>query len=180
MKKSALLIMDVQPGVVDRLKDKEVYLGKVRAAVSAAHKQHVPVIYVVVGFREGFPEVSANNKSFSNLDESMRMAMVNPSPSIVPANGDLVVIKHRVSAFSGSDLEILLRSQGIQHLVLAGIATGGVVLSTVREAADKDFQLTVLSDICADFDEEVHSLLLNKLFLRQADVMTSLEWAETL
>src|SRR5665213_3076861 len=115
MKKPALLIMDVQPGVVDRLKDKEVYLDKVRVAVSAAHKQHVPVIYVVVGFRDGFPEISANNKSFSNLDESMRMAMVDPSPSIAPATGDHVVIKHRVSAFSGSDLDMLLRSQDIQH-----------------------------------------------------------------
>lgn len=179
MKKSALLIMDVQPGVVDRLKDKETYLDKVRVAVSAAHKKHVPVIYVVVGFRDDFPEVSPNNKSFSNLNESMQKAMVDPSPSIAPDKGDLIVTKHRVSAFSGSDLEMLLRSLGIQHLILAGIATSGVVLSTVREAADKDFQLTVLSDICADFDEEVHSLLINKLFPRQADVMTSLKWTGT-
>jgi nicotinamidase-related amidase len=180
MTKSALLIMDVQPGIVDRLNDKEAYLDKVAVAVSAAHKAHVPVIYVVVGFLDRFPEVSTNNKSFSNLDESMRMAMVDPSPSIAPAKGDRVVIKHRVSAFSGSDLEKLLRSSDIQHLILAGIATSGVVLSTVREAADKDFQLTVLSDICADYDEEVHSLLINKLFPRQADVMTSLQWAGTL
>lgn len=180
MKKSALLIMDVQPGIVDRLEDKEAYLDKVQRAVSAAHKRRIAVIYVVVGFRDGFPEISANNKSFSTIQESMRMAMVNPSPSITPTKDDHVVIKHRVSAFSGSDLDMLLRSQEIQHLVLAGIATSGVVLSTVREAADKDYQLTILSDICADVDKEVHNLLLNKLFPRQADVVTSLEWAKTL
>lgn len=180
MKKSALLIMDVQTGVVDRLTDKEAYLDKIRAAVSAAHEQHVQVIYVVIGFRDGFPEVNVNNKSFSTLKETMRTAVINPSPAITPVESDWVVIKHRVSAFSGSDLEMLLRSQGIQHLVLAGISTSGVVLSTVREASDKDFQLTVLSDICADLDEEVNSLLLNKLFPRQAEVMTSLEWAKNL
>jgi nicotinamidase-related amidase len=50
------------------------------------------------------------------------------------------------------------------------------VLSTVREAADKDYRLTVLSDLCADSDPEVHSMLINKVFPRQADVMTSEEW----
>ncbi len=172
--------MDVQNGAIDRLPNKEVYLNKAQAAISAAHDQHIQVIYVLIGFRDGFPEISANNRSFSNLNETMRTAVTNPTPAITPADDDLIVIKHRVSAFSGSDLEMLLRSQGIQHLILGGIATSGVVLSTVREAADKDFQLTVLSDICADLDEEVQSLLINKLFPRQAEVMTSLEWANSL
>jgi len=62
-------------------------------------------------------------------------------------------------------------------MVLAGIATSGVVLSTLREAADKDYRITVLSDGCADADEEVHRVLTTKVFLRQADVMTVDEWA---
>jgi nicotinamidase-related amidase len=75
-----------------------------------------------------------------------------------------------------SDLEVVLRSCGIQHLILSGIATGGVVLSTLREAADKDYKITVLSDCCADRDEEVHRVLTTKVFPRQADVITSKEW----
>ncbi len=63
--------------------------------------------------------------------------------------------------------------------MLAGIATSGVVLSTLREAADKDYQLTVLSDLCADFDAQVHSVLLEKVFPRQADVMTADQWLGT-
>ncbi len=85
---------------------------------------------------------------------------------------EVVVTKRRVSAFSGSDLEVVLRAQGIQHLVLTGIATSGVVLSTLREAADKDYRLTVLADCCADGDEEVHRVLTTKVFPRQADVLT--------
>lgn len=61
-------------------------------------------------------------------------------------------------------------------MILTGIATSGVVLSTLREAADKDYQLTVLSDCCADADEEVHQILINKIFSRQADVMTINQW----
>ncbi|VVB94389.1 Peroxyureidoacrylate/ureidoacrylate amidohydrolase RutB [uncultured archaeon] len=94
----------------------------------------------------------------------MASSMINPHPAITPEGDDVVVVKRRVSAFSGSDLEIILRAKNIRHLVLAGIATSGVVLSTIREAADKDFQLTVLSDLCADTDPEVHSVLINKVF----------------
>jgi nicotinamidase-related amidase len=64
--------------------------------------------------------------------------------------------------------------------VLTGIATSGVVLSTTREAADKDYQLTILSDLCADFDAEVHAVLLKKVFPRQATVKTSEEWINTM
>lgn len=97
-------------------------------------------------------------------------------PAVVPLESDIVVTKRRVSAFTGSDLEVVLRAQGIQHLVLTGIATSGVVLSTVREAADKDYQLTVLSDCCADGDEEVHQVLTKKVFPRQAAVESLEEW----
>jgi nicotinamidase-related amidase len=60
--------------------------------------------------------------------------------------------------------------------VLTGISTSGVVLSTLREAADKDYQITVLSDCCGDIDDEVHRVLTTKIFPRQADVLTVQEW----
>jgi nicotinamidase-related amidase len=88
----------------------------------------------------------------------------------------MVITKRRVSAFTGSDLEVVLRGQGIQHLVLTGIATSGVVLSTLREAADKDFQLSVIADCCADADEEVHRVLTSKVFPRQAEVINLDQW----
>jgi nicotinamidase-related amidase len=66
-------------------------------------------------------------------------------------------------------------SSAIQHLVLTGLSTGGVVLSTLREAVDKDYRLTVLADCCADADEEVHRVLTTKIFPRHADVFTGSE-----
>ena len=89
----------------------------------------------------------------------------------------MTVTKRRVSAFAGSDLDVILRAGGITHLVLAGIATSGVVLSTLRQAADLDYQLTVLSDGCLDADAEVHRVLTEKIFPRQAGVVTIEEWA---
>jgi nicotinamidase-related amidase len=94
--------------------------------------------------------------------------------------GELLVTKRRVSAFAGSDLDVVLRTKGIDALVLSGIATSGVVLSTLREAADLDFDLTVLSDGCADADPEVHRVLTEKVFVRQANVLTTQEWIKQL
>jgi nicotinamidase-related amidase len=83
-----------------------------------------------------------------------------------------------VSAFSGSDLDVVLRSLGVDSLVLSGIATSGVVLSTLRQAADLDYRLTVLTDGCTDRDPEVHRVLMEKVFPRQASVVSVAEWAD--
>ena len=181
---TALLVMDVQGATVKMLKDSTQFLNTIVKAIQTACDNSIPVIYVVVGFRKGFPEVSANNKSFTQLKNGAmgldtKEAARIPD-SIAPQTGDIVITKKRVSAFTGSDLEVVLRSQGIRHLVLTGIATSGVVLSTLREAADKDYQITVLQDCCADRDEEVHRVLTTKIFPRQADVMDSQDWNPTI
>jgi nicotinamidase-related amidase len=64
--------------------------------------------------------------------------------------------------------------------VLSRFATSGVVLSTLRQAADLDFSLTVLSDGCADADAELHRVLCEKLFPRQAQVLTVAAWASAI
>lgn len=84
-----------------------------------------------------------------------------------------MVRKTRVGAFSTTDLEQQLRARGVSTLVLAGLSTSGVVLSTVREAMDRDYQLVVLSDGCADRDLDTHSFLTTKLFPGRAQVITT-------
>jgi nicotinamidase-related amidase len=91
-----------------------------------------------------------------------------------------VITKKRVSAFAGSDLRLLLRSGDIDHLILTGIATSGVVLSTLCQAADLDYRLTVLEDGCYDPDPEIHRLLIAKVVPRQAEVTTIDDWTASL
>jgi nicotinamidase-related amidase len=93
-------------------------------------------------------------------------------PDIAPREDAVVVRKRRVSAFSGSDLGVLLSAHRTEHLLLCGISTSGVVLSTVRQAADLDYRLTVIEDCCVDSDEEVHAVLTCKVFARQAYVVS--------
>ena len=61
---------------------------------------------------------------------------------------------------------------GVTTLILAGLQTSGVVLSTVRDAADKDYRLILLSDCIHDPDEELHAVLMGQVFPRQADIIT--------
>ena len=178
---SALLIMDIQGPMVDGLANKEEYLQKIQLTIDAARTNNIPVIYVVVGFRPNLPEFNPRSKGLRALrDSGAADALVNPIPVLTLTQTDVVVTRCRVSAFTGSDLEIILRAKNINHLVLTGISTSGVVLSTLREAVDKDYILTVLSDLCADRDEEVHRVLTEKVFPRHADVLSSTQWLSTL
>jgi len=177
---TALLVMDVQAGIVAMLADSQTLLAATAKAIAHARAKKIPVIYVVVGFRQGAPEISMNNRGFSAFKERLAGANMDDfmkvHPEVAPAAGEVTVIKRRVSAFTGSDLQVVLSAFGISHLVLTGISTSGVVLSTLREAADKDYRLSVLSDCCADRDEEVHRVLTTKIFLNQADVLTVEDW----
>jgi len=177
---TALLVMDMQTVMLGWLPGSDTVISNVAQAIAGARSNNIPVIYVILGFRPGAPEISASNKGFmegKQLFDNVTMAEFTAiHPNLAPLDNECVVVKRRVSAFSGSDLEVVLRALNIQHLVLTGIATSGVVLSTLREAADKDYRITVLSNGCADRDEEVHMLLNTKVFPRQADVLTVEEW----
>lgn len=174
--------MDMQLALLSHLPDHSALVANVKKAIAKARDYKMPVIYVVVGFRPGAPEVGLGNKSFSNFikkeqwNAEFASQFLNTHPDLAPQAEDIIVVKRRVSAFTGSDLEVILRAQDIRHLVMTGIATSGVVLSTLREAADKDYKLTVIEDCCADTDEEVHRLLMDKIFIRQAEVLELQSW----
>jgi nicotinamidase-related amidase len=179
--KTALLVMDMQMGILARLPQQGAEIVKnIAGAINAARKKDILVIFVRLGLRKGFPEISAENKVFSAVINQFINADLDAFMQVHHGLGiiesDIIVNKKRVSAFSGSDLEMILRAKNISHLVLTGIATSGIVLSTLREAFDKDYQLTVLSDGCTDSDEEVHQFLIKRLFPKQARVMIIDDW----
>ena len=179
-----LLVMDFQHGVVERSGGESV-LDAAGRAVEAARANKIPVMFVRVAFRPGYPEAAETNLTFAAIRHAGdEMTQDHPATQIhtalEPRPDEPIIIKRRVSAFSGSDLDVLLRGVGADALILAGISTSGVVLSTLRQAADLDYRLTVLADACADRDPEVHRVLTEKVFPRQALVATTDEWIQTL
>lgn len=179
-KTAALLVMDFQTAVVEMLgAGADVLLARTASLIHVTRKAGMKVIYIVVGFRDGYPEVSPRNQGFGPIRESGRFAAGSAGTEVhadlTPKPGDIVVTKHRVSAFAGTDLDMILRASGIDTLILSGIATFGVVLSTLCHAADADYRLVVVEDCCADFDPEVHRVLTEKVFPTQATVTKSNE-----
>ena len=187
MTRTAILCMDCQAGIVSiYAKAAEEFLARAASVLQSARNAGMPVIFIQVGFRPSLPEVSSRNKLFGAIKSSPEHQRLfqGPAGAIHPALGpessDIVVTKHRVSAFTGTDLEMVLRALGCDTLVLFGVATSGVVLSTLLEASDADLRLVVISDLCADMDAELHDALLTRLFPKRAEVVTSADFLREL
>jgi nicotinamidase-related amidase len=180
--RSALLVMDYQVDIVQLAPEPDALVARMAAAIALARSAGVAVGYVRVAVTDADrAAVPDRNKSFSALATSDRLTDGTPGatihPAVAPEAGDIVVRKIRVGAFSTTDLAAQLADRGIDTLILAGISTSGVVLSTIRDAADHDYRLIVLADCCADPDPEVHRILTERVFPRQADVVDSTELA---
>jgi nicotinamidase-related amidase len=173
---TAVLTLDIQEGVVASMPGAEAILPQAAAVVELARTAGFLLLHVGLGFEPGYPEISPRHARFSLLRERGQYVKGSASARIHGAiwkPGDIVVHKHRVSAFSGNALQMILGARGIETLVLCGIATSGIVLSTLRAASDLDFQCVVVKDACCDRDEEVHRVLTEKVFVTQATVVTA-------
>jgi nicotinamidase-related amidase len=175
--KSVLLLMDFQNLIVGMVgAEGAALLERASQAREAARKAGMAVMHVRVAFNDpDYAAIPPTNKAFSGLAKSRMITDgTEPAaihPALAPAPGEEVFTKKRVGALSTTNLGARLKARGIDTLILTGIATSGVVLSTLRDAADQDYRLVVISDCCADPDPEVHRVLTEKVFPRQADVI---------
>jgi len=177
-KRAMLLVMDYQNGIVNRIPNVEAMIARMAKAIAQARRAGLAVGYVRVALTDDeAAAVPPANTSFSSLKDNRALRADAPETYIVdqlqPQPDDIVVRKRRIGAFSTTDLHKQLQARGITTLILAGFSTSGVVLSTVRDAADKDYRLFVIEDLTADGDPEVHATLMQKVFPRQAQVITA-------
>ncbi len=178
---TAVLSMDCQAGIVSiyTREGKDAFLGRVASVLNHARAIGMTVIHVQVGFRAGLPEIHSRNALFGAIKSSephqrLFKEPLGAIPDVIAPHGDEIVItKHRVSAFAGTDLAMILRANEIHTLVLCGIATSGVVLSTLVEAADADFRVAVIGDCCADLDSALHDCLVERFFPTRGAVFSS-------
>jgi nicotinamidase-related amidase len=181
--KTALLVMDYQQGVLDRLPQADELLAEAQKTIELLRSHGVTIGYVRVGFADG--EAPGGRMGRMITSETLPLYHADApgtqiNDQIAPLDGDIVVRKVRVGPFGTTDLHEQLQAKGIDTLILAGISTSGVVLSTVRDGADRDYRLIVLSDLSVDFDGEVHEFLINRIISRQADIATAADLADLL
>src|SRR5258708_13968440 len=99
---AALLVMDFQEGIVERFGDPAV-VDRAARAIAAARGAALPVIYVKVDFRPGFPEVSPHNRAFSQVASVGFLGdKAGVHPDLAPEPHPALVPKRRVSPFPGS------------------------------------------------------------------------------
>jgi nicotinamidase-related amidase len=184
---AALLVIDYQVDTLTRFMTAAQSADAIARApdlIAMARDAGMMVIHVVDAFRPGHPEISCRNPLFSALKANGMMAAGSEGTAIHPAaaarEGEPIVVKHRISPFVAIDLETLLHANGIDTLVLAGVHTSGVVLSTVRSVGDLDYRLVNVRDCCADPDAQVHAMLLDIVIAKQAAVVTTAELASAL
>ena len=178
---TALLIADFYAEMMNTLPHaiERGVVAKTQALQQAAREAGLLVCYSATVFRPGYVEISDRNKTFSQRKASGQPAVSDPlqviHEGVKPIDGEVVVGKHRVNALYGTDLDMTLRANDIDTIVLLGYATSGVVLSTTRYAADADYRLFVVEDCCSDQDVEVHDFLTQRSFPRQAEVVAAAE-----
>ena len=178
--KTTLLLMDFQHAMIGALGDETAgpLLANAVAALEWARANKIHVAHVRVGFEPTeAADIPDTNKAFVPIRGTGMMLDGNPEVEIVdlvkPVDHEPVFRKTRFGAFSTTSLETWLEAAAIDTVILAGITTSGVVLSTVREAADKDLRVIVLSDAVGDSDPVVHEVLLERVFPMQAEVVST-------
>jgi nicotinamidase-related amidase len=178
---TALLLLDFQVGIGDQPYAKSA-AQRAAAALTAGRAAGLPMVFSKVKFRAGYRDIADSNRAFAlikvrNLfppDASKLVSILQPGHDEIVADHD------RFCAFSGNDLKEVLRSGGIKHLVMAGVVTSGVILSTFTLAADEDYNITILSDACADPKVSLHEELMTNLLPRSATVLTVDQWIPSL
>ena len=198
VKKTALVIVDMENDLVKvneepfdtvtRMVESKGVIANTAKAIAAARKAGVPVIFVTHVHRKDNADVvpSITDWMLQGLMPPAREAFIENTPGVQivdelkPAAGEHVIAKRRSNAFYNTDLEIMLRSRGIDTVIITGVVTDGCVANTVRGARELDMNVIVLSDCCAAMTSEGDDYFITKVFPRAGRVRTSDEIVKAL
>ncbi|MEY9873243.1 nicotinamidase-related amidase [Streptacidiphilus sp. MAP12-33] len=181
--RTALLLMDFQPAVLAAVPGSADVLARATEALDWARTHDVRVVFVRVALTPAdAAAVPDRNKTFAQAAQAGWLEDGTPATALHDSlkvhESDLTIRKVRISAFAGdTDLRAQLRERSIDTLILSGLTTSGVVLTTLRQAADEDYRLLVLTDATGDVDSEVHRVLTEKVFPHQAEMITTADLA---
>lgn len=170
--RSALLVMHYQTDIMALFPSAAPgLLKRTRQLCDAARRSGMPVYFAQLRFSPGYPEVSPMNKNGQGIKQLGRFIDDEIAPELGRRADETVIIAHRASVFYGTDLQLRLSAQSVDTLLMAGIASTGVMLSSIAYASDADYRLFTVKDCCYDPDQVVHDHLFATAFESRTTVL---------
>ena len=185
--KAAVLVLDLMNDIVDpQGPSRQTFaaeaarrniLDNAAFALGRARQAQKQVIYVRVGFSPGYPECPTVPWSrFARAREAGLFKLgewgTEIHPAVAPRPGEAIVLKHRVSPFHATTLEPILRTNGVDTLVVFGVSTNAVVQAAVREGHDRDYHMVLVEDCCSALSADEHDAAV-RLLASFAEISTS-------
>jgi nicotinamidase-related amidase len=172
-KHSCLIIWDVQNGLVDRIFNKEEFLGNLKG-LKKSLRGKMPIVYTLITpvqreFQSSWSFYSImrrfNIKEVDKLPDFMSVGSQEREipEALHPEKGDMILEKPTASIFIGTNFENMMRNRGIMTLIFAGIATEIGIESSARDASNRGFYPVVVSDCVSSMDKDAHERSLKNL-----------------
>ncbi|VVD92581.1 nicotinamidase like amidase [Pandoraea horticolens] len=179
--KTALLVMHYQTDIMALFPSvAPTLLANTRQLCDAARARSVDVYFAKIHFSPGYPEVSPLNRNGQGIKQLGLFVDDRISPELGQRADEPLIVAHRASVFFGTDLQVRLSARGIDTLIMVGIASTGVMLSSIAYASDADFRLFTVKDCCYDPDQIVHDHLFSTAFDSRTTVLSLADALEML
>ncbi|CAH1689085.1 Isochorismatase [Hyphomicrobiales bacterium] len=127
---------------------------------SEARERGIPVAWTRMMFRPDYSDAGIVRRMRPNLCRMGGLragtADVELTPLVSVAADDILIDKARHSSLYGTPLEVILRARNIERVIVGGVTTSMCVETTVRDLAQRDYEVIVPREACADFDAERH------------------------
>jgi ureidoacrylate peracid hydrolase len=192
-KATALLVIDmendfVRPGAPFEVKAALEILPKLKKLIAFCRRTGIKIIYTTHVHRADGSDMGRFADLYPAIADRVGLvdgtAGIEIFSEIAPRPGEIVVKKHRYSAFYGTDLDVILRGLGVDTVIIAGVTTEDCCHATARDAMFRDYKVAFLSDCTGTYAypdlgygdlsaEEVHRSSLIVLALSTGHVMTA-------
>lgn len=158
--KTALLLIDLQKeGGTSEVIGMDQILEHAACLADKCRSLDIPVIYtrhINRGDGLGLANKEPVNAQGEPVYYHSRTTSIEIAEEVKPGKKDIIVDKYRYSGFFASNLELLLKSLGIRHLIIGGVLTDVCVLSTALDAYYRDYQISLVKDMCGTTTEGAH------------------------
>jgi len=164
---------------IDRAMTSTPFLEASQSALGRARQLGFVIAHVHIAFSPNYADRPKNGRLFRRVAELGAVKLgswgAEPYPGFEPLPGEICLIHKGNSAFYATGLDAILEASAVTDLTVCGLATQFSVEHTVRDAADRGFQVTILRDCCSSANREAAEAAFEVMSML-ADVTDSTSW----